>query len=473
MSDLDKINKTLVTIFAAAVMLAGVFYFDLLEWGDNRGSYEYIRKAKKYIEEEKYKKALLLLHQAYEEAPEADNVRDYLLYGYLKYSDALSKAGERDEAIKYLSMALEMDGTSKTILNNLALEYCKKALHLASSGEYGPAGEALDKATKLAVKNSRARLNISNFLFNSSVEAFNQNKDKTFLLCLTSSYLLKPRFDTLVLMGEYYYKKADMESAVFYWEKAKMMKPKDAMIQEKIDKAMGEMAITEKMKVVETKYFNVQFYREYDINAEILKRTLADIYVRVGKDLDFYPSDSTPIILYNEEDFVKIFNKSVSVRGFYDGSIRIAFNVPPEDPMFQSLIAHEYTHAVVSLLTDNRCPVWLHEGIAVYEETRYNERGVAEVKAFLKNGGVILLAATDAGFGSADRAVLLLSYQSAFLAASFITDKWGWQGMNNLLKRIKNGAHYANAIDEEFYISVQVFERMLNEYAKEKIFGEN
>ena len=41
--------------------------------------------------------------------------------------------------------------------------------------------------------------------------------------------------------------------------------------------------------------------------------------------------------------------------------------------------------------------------------------------------------------------------------------------INDLLKRIKGGAHYANAVDEEFYVSVQIFEKMLNEYAKDKI----
>ena len=57
-------NKKLVFVFAVVAALSAVFYFDLIDWGE-KGTYEYVRKGKKYIEEGKYDKALLLLHQAF------------------------------------------------------------------------------------------------------------------------------------------------------------------------------------------------------------------------------------------------------------------------------------------------------------------------------------------------------------------------------------------------------------------------
>ncbi|MBF0253311.1 MAG: hypothetical protein HQL29_05785 [Candidatus Omnitrophica bacterium] len=182
-----------------------------------------------------------------------------------------------------------------------------------------------------------------------------------------------------------------------------------------------------------------------------------------------YPSLDTTIIFYTEKDFRDAFNKSGIVRAFYDGKIRMLVYGQVDSEEFVSVIAHEYTHALVSILTDNKCPVWLHEGLAVREESLYYPRKLDFLRNFLAAGGVLSIEVLDKGFDeNEDARKLALAYEAAYSAVDFILDKWGWNGMQRLLKRIKNGTHYINAIDEEFYVTDEMFETMWGDYVKDK-----
>ena len=129
-------------------------------------------------------------------------------------------------------------------------------------------------------------------------------------------------------------------------------------------------------------------------------------------------------------------------------------------------MTHEYTHAVISMMTDNKCPVWLQEGIAVFEQSRY----MPVALTYFKNTGRdeekrLSINGLESGFLDVSNTEALgASYEGSYTAVLFILDKWGWAGLKGMLQLIKEGQHYANAMDEEFYVSVKVFEDMWNEY---------
>jgi len=131
------------------------------------------------------------------------------------------------------------------------------------------------------------------------------------------------------------------------------------------------------------------------------------------------------------------------------------------------ILSHEYTHAVISMMTNNNCPVWLHEGIAVYEQSKYDTLNLSYLETFINNGGIVSLEELEKGFTEHEnREILGVSYAGSYMAVSFILDKWGWPGLRGLLARVKEGKHFANAIDEEFYLSTEAFEDMCNKYIK-------
>jgi len=464
-------RNVLILLVLSVIAGAAIFYHTGLFGPRKVGSYEYVRKAEKYIEEEKYEKAVSLLNEAYERSPASGEIKKELLYGYLMYARHLDGEGKLDRAIDRLLAGRAVDGSDPLITHDLAHLYGKKAVLESENKEFIPAFKHLQKAMDLAMASKKIRKSISNYMFNKAVEAYQKSDGETLLLCLNASHALWTRFETLDFLGQYYFRGSKPDKALFYWGKAALLRPDDAGIRGKIETAEKEMVIKEKMDEIETEHFNVRLYREYDIDPEQLNNILKSIYCEVGKDLNYYPPLNTLIIFYNEEDFREIFKQQGIVRAFYDGSIRMVFTTDTGDQLFPALVAHEYTHAVLSILTDNKCPVWLHEGTAVLEQMRYMSLPLTLVRVAVKNGERLTIGRLQSGFHAFDRPdVVGLSYEGAYTAVSFIIDKWGWPGLRGLLQRIREGKHFANAMDEEFYISVKGFEEMWNEYLREK-FG--
>lgn|GEM_PF-1018835 len=468
----ERMNKkqiNLIILILAGIAIGSALGFFSLK-NKSIGPYEYVRKARKYVDAGKYKKAIYLLHKACEELPDNEDVKKNLLYGYARYADVLEREGKLDQAIEYLEMALEMGKADQVVANNLAILYCQKGVQLSNAKKYSIAMDYLNRAEEAAMVSKKIRRNVANYLFNAAVRAYNKNDGRTVFICLNVSYVLRGRFDTLYMLGQQFYKESDLEKARFYWEKALLFRPDDEGIKGNLEKIDKEIRHKGRMKEIRAEHFDIQLHRQYNIDENVLKNVLSDIYNRVGEDLRCYPSADTPIVFYNEEDFRDIFKQNGIVRGFYDGgSIRLIFITDLNSPLFPALIAHEYTHAAVSILTKNRCPVWLNEGLAVFEQSRYMAPPYQHVRVALDKGLRLSIDRLEQGFATLDDVFMTgLSYEGAHTAVLFILDKWGWAGLRGLLESIKEGRHFANAIDEEFYISVNIFEKMWNKYLQKK-----
>jgi tetratricopeptide (TPR) repeat protein len=460
--NMSRTYKTIIILILSTFLMSGCAE-------EKVGLYEYVRKARKYMDENKYQKALMLLHKAYEELPDSKDIRENLMYGYIKYSAYLEKRDDLDGALEYLDMAYEMDPYNKGVSNNLSYLYCKKAYEFSKNKDYALAMDYIKRSIGVAVRSKKIMRNISAYLFNLGMDAHNKNDGKTVFIFLNGSYVLNPRFESLFMLGKHFYDKADLDRAEFYWDKAAEMKPDDAGTRKHLEQVKKEIIVRDKMEEIRTDYFHISLYKEYDIDVDLLQEYLTDIYQKVGKDLKYYPPADTPIIFYTEEDFRSIFKQKGIIRAFFDGSIRMFINTSTDDPRFRSIIIHEYTHAVISLLTDNRSPIWMHEGLAVFEQARYDKHPSGFVKAYIDQGNKLQLENIESGFNRLDEEALIgLSYEWAYTAILFILDKWGWKGVRGLLQRVKDGQHYANAIDEEFYISDTTFEKMWNRFVKEK-----
>jgi Flp pilus assembly protein TadD len=461
-------------IIGVAVLIAAVVGAQIYLSKDEKvGLYQHIRKAEKYMEEGKYEKGLFYLHKAYEEAPRSEKIRQDLMAGYIEYARFLYEIGDTASALDYMSMAYEMDPESLPVMNDLAYYYATKAVENARQGDRALAVMDLEDAKALARKSGKIRTNIANYLFNKALEARGRNDRNTLFLCLNASHDLKPRFESLDFLGQFFYEKNDLERAIFYWEKALAVRSGDVKMIVKLRKARNEMDLESKMKKTQTPNFEVSLYSDHDIDIGKLESFLGETYDLVGKDLEYYPPPGTRIIFYSEDDFREVFQKEGIIRAFYDGSLRIAVTGDIQDIFLPGIIAHEYTHAVVSIITDNRCPVWLHEGLAVYQQSRYMPIQIPYVMIAVSEGRRLTIDEIEEGFKDInDQNIVGLSYEGAYMAVKFMLEKWGWSGVRGLLDKIKEEGHFSNALDEQLYISVKTFEDMWNEYLAAQILSE-
>ncbi len=179
--------------------------------------------------------------------------------------------------------------------------------------------------------------------------------------------------EALKLLGRIYYKRGELRSAVEAWERVLEIKNDDHEVEELLAKAKKEMTVEERLDQVYTGKFVLQYDGERDEEVgETVLDILGEAYNDVGVDLDYYPKEDITVILYTKKEFKAVTGAPDWSGGLYDGKIRVPLGgINPDSESLKSLIYHEYTHAAIRSLTGGRCPRWLNEGIAVFEESRF------------------------------------------------------------------------------------------------------
>ncbi|HEY9070500.1 MAG TPA: hypothetical protein VIV61_09580, partial [Candidatus Ozemobacteraceae bacterium] len=140
----------------------------------------------------------------------------------------------------------------------------------------------------------------------------------------------------------------------------------------------------------------------------------------------------------------------------------------------KGILAHEFTHVIVNLRTNNRCPTWINEGLAVYEEFKFangdpiilrsdyeklyqtkilNERHFIPLKE-------INLNPQQQTYGYQ----IGLGYLQSYLAMRFLIERWGWSGVDGLLGSLGKGEWLDEALNEAAGMDFPQFQKELNDW---------
>ena len=77
-----------------------------------------------------------------------------------------------------------------------------------------------------------------------------------------------------------------------------------------------------------------------------------------------YPPNTIVAVLYTEQQFRDVTRAPASAAGQYDGRIRIPVAGASHHPeLFEKVLTHELTHAVVAGIAPSGVPAWLNEGL--------------------------------------------------------------------------------------------------------------
>jgi hypothetical protein len=181
---------------------------------------------------------------------------------------------------------------------------------------------------------------------------------------------------------------------------------------------------------------------------------LESAYVRVGKTLNAYPTETVTAILYTKEQFRDITKSPSWAAAAYDGRIRIpvlgALNNPAE---LDRIVTHEFVHAVIHQMYP-RVPAWLNEGLATYLEPGDHTRLVAWLRTA---GTMIPLTALDEAFQTADGAQAALAYAESYVGTRVLAERLG-PNFPVFLQYVSNGTPFDQAL-LLFNVSVADVER--------------
>ncbi len=247
------------------------------------------------------------------------------------------------------------------------------------------------------------------------------------------------------LLGVIAYEEGDVDLAIRTYERALKHAPNDRELAAALDVLRADAAVHHTFEERRFDRFKVMFEgRAEESLATRATGILDTAFRRIGSTLGAYPADSVVTILYTEKQFRDITRAPEWSGGQYDGRIRIpAAGAALAPELFEQVLTHELSHAMVEKIAPRGVPVWLHEGIAQHFEGADVRAAARRVRAA---GRAFPLRQLERGLDRLNAADAQIAYDQSLLAANLMFERPGF-GWSRLLRALAEGQPFERAIE--------------------------
>lgn len=207
--------------------------------------------------------------------------------------------------------------------------------------------------------------------------------------------------------------------------------------------------------------------------AEVLEQA----YYEVGYSLGFWPEDRIRVEILPRAKLLAIVSplpeeaiKTTSTIGLckYNKLMVTSPRGTLRGYGWRDTLTHEYVHLVISQKTKNRVPIWLHEGVAKYLETRWRgdfsaslePQREALLRTRVKANTLVPLAKMSPSIAllpSQEDATV--AYAEVFSLVEFLVERRGRHAVRHVMDRIAAGVPVEAAFAQEVGESWPAFER--------------
>jgi tetratricopeptide (TPR) repeat protein len=203
-----------------------------------------------------------------------------------------------------------------------------------------------------------------------------------------------------------------LDDAIREWEAAQRIVP-DAHVAALLEAARRDKDVEQGARASESSHFVLHYQGSAtpQLANEIL-RTLEEHYRELQADLHFTPPESIGVILYTQQSFRDVTHAADWMAALNDGRIRVP--VQGLDAVTESLsrmLKHELTHSFLRQMTLGRCPTWLQEGLAQWEEGRRSAGNAKILVAAFDRGSIISLKRLEGSWTSFPPAVAAIAWR--------------------------------------------------------------
>ena len=234
---------------------------------------------------------------------------------------------------------------------------------------------------------------------------------------------LNPRFTTAsLLLGEIYYAEGNLDRAIATYESALKYSARNPELTTRLTTWRAEAEVHSTFVERRQDRFRVLFEGRTNASlASMATDTLTTAFWRIGKALGAYPSDPVHVTLYTEKQFRDITRAPEWSSGLYDGRIRVPVAGASRSPqLFEQVLSHELTHAMIAAIAPHGVPTWLHEGLAQH----FDGSSVAAARRRLhQHGRRIPLEQLEGDFDSLTTAGVVVAYDESLVAVSAILER--------------------------------------------------
>jgi tetratricopeptide (TPR) repeat protein len=244
-----------------------------------------------------------------------------------------------------------------------------------------------------------------------------------------------------------------------YQESVKLMRSSLELEEEEKRKGFvlfveGTVGVTQLLKRYESPHFLVSLDEKQDgILSEYVLDTMEKTFRFMAEHYGFNPKEKIRIEIFPDTKGFYLAS-SLSARDIeVTGAVGIAqFNklmvLSPRSLVhgyrWLDAISHEYMHHLIIRLTANKAPIWFHEGLAKYDETRWR-KGSSYLSPLyetllsraLAEGRLIKFEKMEPSLVRLDTPDdVQLAYAQAASAIEFIISKAGHEGLREIMKRM-------------------------------------
>jgi len=227
------------------------------------------------------------------------------------------------------------------------------------------------------------------------------------------------------LLGQIAYNEGDVDLAVRTYEEALKYAPGDSTLSRELASWRHETDTHRAFDERRYDQFRVLFEGREE---QALARQATDLFHtafrRICQRLGEYPTTTIVAVLYTEKQFRDITRAPAWSAGEYDGRIRVPVAGALDHPeLFERVLTHELTHAIVANIAPHGVPVWLNEGLAQHFEDANPDAARRRMKAL---GRWIPLAYLERSFMRLSGYEVQAAYDESLLAVNVILERPGF-----------------------------------------------
>ena len=264
----------------------------------------------------------------------------------------------------------------------------------------------------------------------------------------------------MVALGQVYRQQGYRQDAVAMFQRARERGTADPGFSTMLQRLERELDVEWDFTKLRSPHFQIAFADGQDEQAaRVVVSGLEDAYFTVGRRLDLFPPDRTPVVLYPSEDFHDITQTPSWTGGVYDGRIKLPVRGLEENsPLLTRTLRHEYAHVLINQLGRGRCPVWLNEGVAIWGEEEHDGERVSWARNVIAGQDLFNLRELEQPFSqlSADR--VEAAYAQSYLAVRSLVDRFGARRVRELLATVGEGESVTAAFETVFSVRFAAFE---------------
>jgi tetratricopeptide (TPR) repeat protein len=284
-----------------------------------------------------------------------------------------------------------------------------------------------DRAASLFAEALKMRPDDPVLLLGSGAAANAQGKQKEAIAQLQRALELNPRLTPASrLLGQIAYAEGDVDLALKTYENALKYAPGDPALSRELEEWRRETDVHRSFDERRYDQFRVLFEGREEKQlarqaTEIFHLAFRRICTRLGE----FPTATIVAVLYTEQEFRDITRAPGWSSGQYDGRNRVPVAGAEQHPeLFERVLTHELTHAILADIAPRGIPVWLNEGLAQYFEGASPDAARKRMKALGSSIPLKNLEGSFARLGS--RVAVQAAYDESLLAVSVILDKPGF-----------------------------------------------